>query len=87
MIRSIIATIYSLFWCGMAVITLMLFPKSSDFVLRQYAKRLWSKPMLRWIVGAKINVELSPLAHEASYVPKSDAKIPWCGKAFKRSFC
>lgn len=64
MIRSIFATIYSLFWCGMAVITLMLFPKSSDFVLRQYAKRLWSKPMLRWIVGAKINVELSPFAQE-----------------------
>ena len=64
MIRSIIATIYSLFWCGMAVITLILFPKSADFVLRQYAQRLWSKPMLKWIVGAKIKIEISPKAQE-----------------------
>ena len=64
MIRSIIATIYSLFWCGMAVITLILFPKSTGFVLRQYAKRLWSKPMLKWVVGAKIEIEISRKAQE-----------------------
>ena len=64
MIRSILVVIYSLFWCGLAVITLMIFPKSSEFVLLQYAKRFWSTPMLKWIIGAPIEVEISPKAAE-----------------------
>ena len=64
MIRSLIVVIYSMFWCGLAVITLMIFPRSSEFVLLQYAKRFWSTPMLKWIIGAPIKVEISPKAAE-----------------------
>ena len=64
MIRSLIVVIYSMFWCGLAVITLMIFPRSSEFVLLQYAKRFWSTPMLKWIIGAPIKVEVSPKAAE-----------------------
>tara|TARA_Y100001954_G_C15762479_1_gene579898 strand:+ start:713 stop:1414 length:702 start_codon:yes stop_codon:yes gene_type:complete len=59
MIRSIIAIIYSMFWCGLAVVTLFIFPKSTEFVLLKYAKQFWSTPMLRWIIGAKIEVQIS----------------------------
>ena len=64
MIRSLIVVIYSMFWCGLAVITLMIFPRSAEFVLLQYAKRFWSTPMLKWIIGAPIKVEISPKAAE-----------------------
>ena len=64
MIRSIICIFYSAFWCFLAVVTLFFFPKSSDFVLRQYAKRFWSKPMLKWLIGASITVEISNKSQE-----------------------
>ena len=64
MIRSLLVVIYTLFWCGLAVITLMIFPRSAEFVLLQYAKRLWSTPMLKWIIGAPIEVEISAKAAE-----------------------
>lgn len=64
MIRGLLVVIYSLFWCGLAVITLIIFPKSVEFVLLQYAKRFWSTPMLNWIIGAPIEVEISPKAAE-----------------------
>lgn len=64
MIRSIIAAVYSMFWCALAVITLYIFPKSTEFVLLKYAKQCWSTPMLRWIIGAKIEVQISDKAQE-----------------------
>ncbi len=42
----------------------MIFPRSQEFVLIQYAKRLWSTLMLKWIIGAPIEVEISPKAAE-----------------------
>ncbi len=64
MIRSIICIVYSAFWCFLAVVTLLIFPKRSNFVLRQYAQRFWSKPMLKWLIGAPITVEISNKAQE-----------------------
>ena len=62
MIRTILAIIYSAFWCGAAIIVLLIKPKSSDYVLIQIAKKNWSIPMLKWIIGADIQVEFSPKA-------------------------
>jgi 1-acyl-sn-glycerol-3-phosphate acyltransferase len=64
MIRTIITGIYSAFWCASAIVVLMISPKSSNFVLLKMAKKYWSTPMLRWIVGAKIKVEISNKAKE-----------------------
>ncbi len=62
MIRTLLAFIYSGFWCGAAIVTLFFFPKKTDFVLRNYAKRFWSIPLLKLIVGAKVKVEISKKA-------------------------
>ena len=64
MIRSLLCIVYSGFWCFLAVVTLLISPNSSEFVLLQYAKRYWSTPMLKWIIGAKIDVIISPKAQE-----------------------
>jgi 1-acyl-sn-glycerol-3-phosphate acyltransferase len=64
MIRTLISGLYSAFWCASAVVVLMISPKSSDFVLLKLAKKYWSTPMLRWIVGARLKVEISDKAQE-----------------------
>ena len=64
MIRTILAIIYSAFWSGAAIIVLLIKPKSTDYVLIQLAKKNWSIPMLKWIIGADIQVEFSPKALE-----------------------
>ena len=64
MIRTLLAVIHSGFWCGAAVVTLIFFPRKTDFVLRNYAQRFWSKPLLKWIVRAKVEVEVSKEAQK-----------------------
>lgn len=57
-IRAIIAVFYSAFWCGFAVVYLMIFPKKKDYVLLNVGKKWWSTYMLKWIVGSKIVVSI-----------------------------
>jgi 1-acyl-sn-glycerol-3-phosphate acyltransferase len=58
--RSILTVFYAAFWCGIAVITLVIFPNSSEFVLRKFAKKYWSEFVMKWIVGAELDVQLHP---------------------------
>jgi 1-acyl-sn-glycerol-3-phosphate acyltransferase len=58
MLRSFIAVVSSAFWCGLAVCVLMVSPNSSNFVLLKLAKNSWSKPLLKWIVGVNLEVEI-----------------------------
>ncbi|PCJ81439.1 MAG: hypothetical protein COA49_04910 [Bacteroidetes bacterium] len=60
MIRSFIAIISSAWWCGLAVVVLMISPKSSDFVLIKLAKKYWSAPLIKWIVGVDLEVQINP---------------------------
>lgn len=64
MIRTFIAGAYSVFWCAAAILVLIIAPNSANFVLIKMAKKYWSTPMLRWIVGAKIKVDVSDKARE-----------------------
>lgn len=61
-VRTIFAIICSAFWCGFAVVYLMIFPKRKDFILLKVAKLWWSTYMLKWIIGSKIEVEISDKA-------------------------
>ena len=63
-IRSVFAILYSAFWCGAAVVWLIMFPKSSEFVLLKFAKKYWSAILMRWIVGAKLDVSIHPETQE-----------------------
>ena len=59
-LRTVLSVLYSAFWCGTALITLMIFPNSSEFVLIKFAKKYWSEFMMKWIVGAELDVQLHP---------------------------
>jgi 1-acyl-sn-glycerol-3-phosphate acyltransferase len=59
-LRTILSVLYSAFWCGTALITLVIFPNSSEFVLIKFAKKYWSEVMMKWIVGAELDVQLHP---------------------------
>ena len=58
--RSVMTVLYAAFWCGTAVITLMIFPNSSEFVLIKFAKKYWSEFVMKWIVGAELDVSIHP---------------------------
>ena len=58
--RTVLSVLYSAFWCGTALITLVIFPNSSEFVLIKFAKKYWSEVMMKWIVGAELDVQLHP---------------------------
>jgi len=62
MIRSFFAIISSAWWCGLAVIVLMISPKSSNFVLLKLAKKYWSEPLIKWIVGIDLEVQMDSKA-------------------------
>ena len=59
-IRSVLSVLYTAFWCGTALVTLIIFPNSSEFVLIKFAKKYWSEFMMKWIVGAELDVQLHP---------------------------
>ena len=59
-LRTLLSVLYSAFWCGTALITLVIFPNSSEFVLIKFAKKYWSEVMMKWIVGAELDVQLHP---------------------------
>jgi len=59
-LRTVLSVLYSAFWCGTALITLVIFPNSSEFVLIKFAKKYWSEVMMKWIVGAELDVQLHP---------------------------
>jgi len=59
-LRTVLSVLYSAFWCGTALITLIIFPNSSEFVLIKFAKKYWSEVMMKWIVGAELDVQLHP---------------------------
>ena len=59
-VRSVFAVLYSAFWCGVALVWLIIFPNSSEFVLMKFAKKYWSEFQMRWIVGAKLDVQIHP---------------------------
>ena len=58
--RTVAVLLYSAFWCGTGLVTLIIFPKSSEFVLLKFAKKFWSEIQMKWIVGAKLDVRLHP---------------------------
>ena len=58
--RTVLTVWYSAFWCGTALITLIIFPNSSELVLRKFAKKYWSEFLMKWIVGAELDVQLHP---------------------------
>lgn len=57
-VRAIIALFYSAFWCGFAVVYLIIFPNKKDYVLLNVGKKWWSTYMLKWIIGSKIEVSI-----------------------------
>ncbi|MDG2363402.1 MAG: lysophospholipid acyltransferase family protein [Flavobacteriales bacterium] len=59
-LRTVLSVLYSAFWCGTALITLIIFPNSSEFLLIKFAKKYWSEVMMKWIVGAELDVQLHP---------------------------
>lgn len=59
-LRTVLSVLYSAFWCGTALITLVIFPNSSEFVLIKFGKKYWSEVMMKWIVGAELDVQLHP---------------------------
>lgn len=59
-LKTVLSVLYSAFWCGTALITLVIFPNSSEFVLIKFAKKYWSEVMMKWIVGAELDVQLHP---------------------------
>ncbi|MGY8929155.1 MAG: lysophospholipid acyltransferase family protein [Flavobacteriales bacterium] len=58
--RTVLTVWYAAFWCGTALITLIIFPNSSELVLRKFAKKYWSEFLMKWIVGAELDVQLHP---------------------------
>ncbi len=59
-LKTVLSVLYSAFWCGTALITLVIFPNSSEFVLIKFAKKYWSEVMMKWIVGAELDVQFHP---------------------------
>jgi len=59
-LRSVFSVLYSAFWCGTALGTLIIFPNSSEFVLIKFAKKYWSEFMMKWIICAELDVQLHP---------------------------
>ena len=63
-IKSILSIVISAWWCGLALVCLMLSPSSSRFTLITLAKKRWSIPMLKWIVRMPLEVEIDPATLE-----------------------
>lgn len=63
-VRTVFAVLHTAWWCGFAVVYLMVFPKKKDFILLKVAKLWWSTHMLKWVIGSKIEVEVSKKAQE-----------------------
>jgi 1-acyl-sn-glycerol-3-phosphate acyltransferase len=63
-LKSILAVIISAWWCGFAMLCLMISPSSSKFALITLAKKCWSIPMLKWIIRMPLEVEIHPASIE-----------------------
>ena len=78
-VRAIIALFYSAFWCGFAVVYLIIFPNKKDYLLLNVGKKWWSTYMLKWIIGSKIEVSIPDetkdlFANNADIEPKTEQK-------------
>ena len=63
-IKSILSVLISAWWCGFALVCLMISPSSARYTLTTIAKKRWSIPMLKWIVGMPMEVDIDPSARE-----------------------
>ena len=63
-IKSILSIVVSAWWCGFALVCLMISPSSARFTLITLAKKRWSIPMLKWIVRMPLEVEVDPATLE-----------------------
>jgi 1-acyl-sn-glycerol-3-phosphate acyltransferase len=63
-IKSILSIVISAWWCGVALVCLMISPSSARYTLITLAKKRWSIPMLKWIVRMPLEVDIDPATLE-----------------------
>ena len=59
-LRTLVAVAHTAFCSAFGLCAMALRLADGDWVMWNVGRRMWSKPMLRWVVGAKWSVEVHP---------------------------
>lgn len=58
--RTLLAVIHTVFCSTVGLVAMGLNKRNGDWVMWNVGRVLWSRPLLRWIVGARLDVEVHP---------------------------
>lgn len=59
-VRTLLAVIHTAFCSTVGLIAMGLNKRNGDWVMWNVGRVLWSRPLLRWIVGAKLDIQVHP---------------------------
>ena len=59
-VRTMIAVAYTAFCSAVGIVAMVVFRRDGDWVMWNVGRVLWSRPLLRWIVGAQLDIDVHP---------------------------
>ena len=59
-VRTLLAVIHTAFCSTVGLIAMGLNKRNGDWVMWNVGRVLWSRPLLRWIVGARLDIQVHP---------------------------
>lgn len=59
-VRTLIAIMHTAFCSTVGLVAMGLDKRNGDWVMWNVGRVLWSRPLLRWIVGARLDIEVHP---------------------------
>ncbi|MDG1675309.1 MAG: lysophospholipid acyltransferase family protein [Flavobacteriales bacterium] len=61
-VRTVIAIMHTAFCSTVGLVAMGLDKRNGDWVMWNVGRVLWSRPLLQWIVGARLDIEVHPEA-------------------------
>lgn len=59
---TLFAVLHTTLSCMVGLVAMGLNPSGGDWMMWNVGRRFWSRPLLRWIVGAKLDIDIHPEA-------------------------
>ena len=59
-VRTLLAVIHTAFCSTVGLVAMGLNKRNGDWVMWNVGRVLWSRPLLRWIVGARLDIQVHP---------------------------
>ena len=59
-VRTLLAVIHTAFCSTVGLVAMGLNKGNGDWVMWNVGRVLWSRPLLRWIVGARLDIQVHP---------------------------